>query len=144
VRAGDVDVRLRRPVTGELLEQHVLTAGDAGFSLSFETPDGNQFVVEAQYRQPAITDQSLECDHCGLWRPIVGALAGTPAETLREAVRAATEALDLAKAGGFVIPPQAAQGVALLDMTARMLAVQPADDTPPVRRDHTVTGDPVT
>lgn len=77
-----------------------------------------------------ITDQVVECDQCGLWRPLVGALADTPAEALREAVRSATAALDAAKADGFVIPPQAAPAIAMLDLTARMLAVQPSDDTP--------------
>lgn len=74
-----------------------------------------------------ISDQTAPCGACGVWQPVPSL---TPAEELKAAVEAATAALDRAHADAYVIPPQAAPAVAMLDTVARMLAVQPAPDTP--------------
>lgn len=107
-----------------------------------------------------ISDQTAPCASCGVWRPVannlverelsepfsapvVEGVALTPDQWLKWLVEEATAALDTAHAAGYIIPPQAAAGIAVLDTTAQMLAAQSSRHAAPTR-DHSVTGDPVT
>ncbi len=122
-----------------MLHQYVLPTGTP-MSVSFETPD-------AAGRQLLFVDFELQRPE-PLQAPAPGAEDWTPPELLKLAVQAATKALDRAHADGYVVPPQAAMGVAMLDTTALLLEgqVNPDADQRELRsrhaalhRDHPVT-----